>query len=423
MRIYCETYGCTANRGDSEIMMGLLRSSDHELAESLETADLVLLNTCAVKGATYRKMLRRIAYLVRARGFRVVVAGCLPLIDFSSVKALGVQGAVSCRSLDLVSRVVERVGRGENGVYLVTARDLEKPCMPKLREGKISAVVSIAEGCVSKCAYCSVRLARGRIRSFSPESIVGEVKSAVRSGYREILLTAQDTAAYGADTGTTLPSLLRRITEIDGNFIVRVGMMNPRNTSRIVSDLIDVYESEKIYKFIHLPVQSGDDDLLELMKRGYRAEDYVRTVEKFREKFPDIYLATDIIVGFPGEGDGEFRNTLEIIERTKPDKVNISRFSPMPGTEAAILPAPNWKDVAERSRRLTSLCHRIGLEINRRYIGTEQMGLATAPGRKGGVTIRLHNYKPAIAKDATLGTWSRFRITGATATYLSAEKL
>ncbi len=424
MRVYCETYGCTANRGDSEIILGELAAAGHQVTKNLDEADLVVVNTCAVKRKTHQRMLRRLRELREMNGKRVIVAGCLPLIDLPSVERIGeFAGIISCRSIPTLSKVVEMVSMGAQNVRMLEPVICEKPEMPKLRESEVSAVVQICEGCVSNCSYCSVRFARGRLHSFRREAVLKEVAEAISCGYREILLTAQDTGAYGLDTGTSLPELLRSICELDGNFKVRVGMMNPKSVLGILPDLLQAYEDEKIYKFLHLPVQSGDDDILRSMRRGYGVNDFLRIVEEFRESFPDLYLATDIIVGFPGEGEKEFTHTLEMIEKVKPDKVNLSRFSPMPGTDAARIPGPRGSEVAERSRRLAARCLEIGYERNKRYVGKTLEGLVTEPGKKGGLVVRLQNYRPAIVDGGSPGEYIKLRITDARPTYLLGRKM
>jgi tRNA A37 methylthiotransferase MiaB len=199
-------------------------------------------------------------------------------------------------------------------------------------------------------------------------------------------------------------------------------MMNPLNVTPILPELIDAYASEKIYKFLHLPVQSGDDDVLEAMRRGYTVDDFMVIVDAFRERFEDLYLATDVIVGFPGESNREFVHTCELIEKAKPDKVNLTRFSPMPGTDVARMPQVNGRDVARRSRLLSARCRAIGHEQNKRYIGRIFDGLVTEPGGKGGYVVRLQNFKPAIVSNAELGEFVDVKIIEARPTYLLGVK-
>jgi MiaB/RimO family radical SAM methylthiotransferase len=248
------------------------------------------------------------------------------------------------------------------------------------------------------------------------------VRGAVLNGYREILLTSQDTASYGMDKGSSLPELLKKITSIEGKFRIRVGMMNPATTKRILPELLDAFESDKIYKFLHLPVQSGNDDVLARMRRGYTVDEFLRIVEAFKQRFEDLYLATDIIVGFPGEGREEFEDTCELIEEVKPDKVNLTRFSPMPNTDAARMKQVEGREVKMRSRLLSDICRRIGYERNLRYVGRVEEGLVVEEGLKGGYIVRLPNYKPAILTKADLGEFLQVRITGARPTYLLGER-
>jgi MiaB-like tRNA modifying enzyme len=419
MRVYCETFGCTMNRGDTELMLGCLKEAGHEPTSNLSEADIIVVNTCAVKGPTQRRVLRRLRELRELDGKPIVVAGCLPLIDLGSIERLGTfAGLVSCHSLGSISTVVEKIAKGETNVRELTYQALEKPCLPKLRSSNISAIVAIAEGCTSNCSYCSVRMARGKLRSFDEKAILLEIKKALDNGGREILLTAQDTAAYGIDSGKTLPELLNKIVDIDGKFMVRVGMMNPKTTKHILPKLLDVYESEKIYKFVHLPVQSGDDDVLQAMRRGYTVDDFLKIVDGFRKKFDDLYLATDIIVGFPTEGEKEFMNSCELIEKIGPDKVNLTRFSPMLGTDAAKMKQVDEREVKRRSRLLNEICHSIGYEINRNYIGRTAECLVVEKGKRGNYTARLKNYKPAIVENAAIGEFAKINITEAKSIYL-----
>ncbi len=423
MRVYCETYGCTMNRGDAELMLGQLAAAGHEVVQNPAKADAIIVNTCAVKGTTYRRMLRRLRELRNSGGKRVVVAGCLPLIDLASIEQIGdFAGIVSCRSIGGMAEVFERIACEKQNIKTLEHAPCEKPTMPKLRSSKVSAIVAICEGCTSNCSYCSVKFARGKLRSFYSQSILSEAEAAINVGYREILLTAQDTAAYGLDVGVNLPELLNSITSLESKFKIRIGMMNPQNVKPILPELLDAYDNEKIYKFLHLPVQSGDDGVLKSMRRGYTVNDFMKIVNAFRERFENLYLATDVIVGFPGESEREFMRTCELIKRARPDKVNLTRFSPMPATDAARMPQVNGREMVRRSRLLSAECRAIGHEQNERYIGRIFEGLVTEPGKKGGYTARLPNYKPAIINNAELGEFVNVKIIEARPTYLLGVK-
>jgi MiaB-like tRNA modifying enzyme len=423
MKIYCETYGCTMNRADSETMLGLAVKAGHEPVASLEDADLVVVNTCAVKGITYRKVLRRLMELKKSNGKGLVVAGCLPLIDPDSIKKIGgFDAVISCKSISLFGEVLEHISDGEKNIGAEVCESCERNVVPKARSSPISAIIPIAEGCNSHCNYCSVKLARGELKSFYMKSIIQEITGAVGAGYREILLTAQDVAAYGLDCGTNVTELLKKISSVPGEFRIRVGMMNPKNVLPILPDLLEAFESEKVYKFLHLPVQSGNDEILKAMRRGYTADEFLKVVNAFREKYPQLYLCTDVIIGFPGEGEKEFMNTYELIKKAAPDKTNVSRFSPMPGTDAAKLQNINGREIIKRSRKISKLCWEFCLEKNIPYVGNEADGFVIEPGKRGGHVLRTGNYKPVIIENGKLGEFLKVKITEAHKIYLRGER-
>jgi MiaB-like tRNA modifying enzyme len=290
--------------------------------------------------------------------------------------------------------------------------------MPKARGNSVSAIVAMAEGCLSSCSYCSVKLARGDLRSYPLELVAEEAKQAIRAGYKEIKLTAQDTAAYGVDIGADLPALIREISSIPGNFKIRVGMVNPTFAKQILPGLLDAYNDEKVYKFLHIPVQSGDDGVLSSMRRGYTVDEFLELVQAFRGTFEDLQLSTDIIVGFPGEDEKAFAHTCELVRKIKPDNVNVSRFTPMPKTDAARMPQVNGREVAKRSRALAELWHEIGHEINKSYVGRVESGLVVEKGERRGFVVRLSNYKPVLVQEGRPGEFVDVRIVEATPTYL-----
>ncbi len=423
MKIYCETYGCTSNKVDAEILRGLIVECGHELTDDILQADVVVVNTCAVKGTTYKRMLKRLSELKKSDK-RIIVAGCLPLIDLQAIKHVGeFDGIIGCKSLSKFPEMLERIGRGERNLTFVEPVADSKPIMCKRRYSSVCAAIPIAEGCVSACSYCSVRFARGKLRSFDPEHIVNEAKQLVRSGYREIQLTAQDTAAYGLDIGMRLPELILHVAEIPGDFRIRVGMMNPQNVLSMVDELIDAFRHERVYKFLHLPVQSGSDRILHTMRRNYSVDEFIHIVQEFQKKIQNLFLCTDVIVGFPGESEEDFVQTKELIRLIAPDKTNISKFYPMPGTEAAHMPQLNGRVVAHRSRELSALCREIGRQKNECYVGKKMTGFVIEPGEKGGFILRSENYKQVIVEQAEVGEFLRVKITEAFPTYLRGEPL
>lgn len=384
---------------------------------SVEEADVVVLNSCGVIEYTERKIIRRIQELKNA-GKKVVLAGCLPRISNTALEL-----ADSAITPDNIDRISDAINSAFNGGFRFTVwRKVDKSVMPKLRcRENVIAIVSVSEGCLGHCSFCATKFARGKLRSFSLEGIVKEVENAVRSGFKEIQLTSQDMGCYGLDKGEfLLPKLLKEIEKIEGEFRVRVGMMNPQYAKLQLEELIEAFSSEKIYKFLHIPVQSGDNRVLEDMKRSHSVEDFLEVVESFRRNF-EIMLATDVIVGYPTETEESFWKSYELVEEVKPDIVNITRFSKRRGTAAEKLKEiPSWI-VKERSRKLTELCVRIGLENNRKFLGKKLRVLITAHGKKG-MLARSDSYR-AVITVGELGESKEVKIGACRHNYLLDEKL
>ncbi len=411
MRVYVEAYGCTQNYGEARLMQQALAEHGHRITRTEAEADAHVLVTCTVVEATERKMARRIRVLA-SHGKPLLVAGCMAAAQRDRVRSL-----VPHAKLLPPRRwpeIVELLDAGS--VCADRAADLEGRAL-----GWHDAIVPIAQGCAGRCTYCITRVARGNVTSYPADDLVSQVRRHVERGVREIKLTGQDTAAYGRDTGTNLADLLRSLHEIPGDFRLRVGMADPLTVLPIVDDLVGAYASHKVFKFLHLPVQSGDDAILESMRREYTVSQFEDIVAAFRRKFPDLTLSTDVIVGFPGETEPKFEATMDLIRRVRPDIVHITRFSPRPGTPAAGMAGQvvGWR-AKERSRRLTGLRFRIARERNRAYVGREMDLLVTEPGKPGTVLGRTSEYRQVVLQEpAPLGEFVRVRIEEGRATDLA----
>ncbi len=246
-----------------------------------------------------------------------------------------------------------------------------------------TAMIKIADGCLGSCSYCIVRRARGRLRSRPPGEVVAAVRRAVMAGAAEILLTAQDTGAYGKDIGRDLPGLIGQVNDVEGDFKVRIGMMNPFSIGDIVPQMAAALRLPRVYRFAHIPVQSGSDRILRLMNRPYAAGEYTALIARLREGVPGITFSTDYITGFPTETDADFRLTMDDLRLNRPLKVNITRFSPRPGTPAADLPDLPGQVKKARSRALTVLHHEITSAFMRDAAGGTRRVLVTEKGRHG----------------------------------------
>jgi MiaB-like tRNA modifying enzyme len=289
----------------------------------------------------------------------------------------------------------------------------------------IDSIVPISTGCKGKCSYCITRLARGELQSYSEEKILKEISSAVALGKLEIRLTAQDTGCYGLDSNTNLAELINHISllKTKSEFRLRVGMMNPDSVRPILDSVIRSYEKARVFKFLHVPVQSGDDGILRAMGRSYSVSEFLKILKDFRAHHQKLTVSTDIIVGYPGESDEQFSRSLELIRKLKPNIVNITRFSPRPGTPAGRLKSKlTGSQIKDRSRRLTELRFGISNELNKGELGEEYRVLVTERVKKGTVLCRNDNYLPIVVKQVLpLSTWQYVHVIDATDSYVIGE--
>ena len=275
--------------------------------------------------------------------------------------------AVGKRIVDVVARVLE----GEKIVELKILDAKPKLDLPRVKSNPVVSVVPVNYGCLGSCAYCCVIFARGHLRSYSIKEVTERVQSDFATGAKEFWITSQDTACYGRDLGSNLAELLEALGGLAGEFKVRVGMMTPNMVIDMQTRLIGAFRSGKIFKFLHLPVQSGDNETLKRMRRFYTAEQFKEIVVAFRSEFPDLTLATDVIVGFPGETAQAFENTLKLLEEVKPDVVNVSKFFARPKTAAAQIQTGlvEREEIKRRSTVAAQLAKQISFEQNQRWIG------------------------------------------------------
>jgi len=424
MHVFVKSYGCSANLADSEVLTGCLAKAGYKLADSASEADVVIYNTCAVKGPTEN---RAITVLKRApKSKKLIVAGCLPLINFERLsREVHFDGVVGPAAGAEIADVVSRVVAGEKVVALEGALSAKPPLsLPQLRSNPVVSVVPVSYGCLGSCAYCCVVSARGRLRSYTVKEVAERVRRDLAAGAKEFWVTSQDMACYGRDIGANLAVLLKALGDLEGGFRVRVGMMTPNLVRDMLADLLEVFRSEKVFKFVHLPVQSGDDGVLRGMNRFYSVQEFRAVVDAFRGVFPEVTVATDVICGFPGETREAFANTLKLIAEVKPDIVNVSKFFARPGTAAAemrdgvVEPA----EIKRRSSEAAKLVKQVSLERNKRWVGWTGEILVDEKGKVAGSWIgRNFAYKPVTLKSSAnlLGETLRVKVVKAFSTHLS----
>ena len=385
------------NRSDSQIMESLLKKAGWIEVDRPEEADVLILNTCNVKTPTEQRMIHRARML--SKYGPLIAAGCMAksqpelLRPFSKV-------LIAPRSINSIVEAAFLAIEGKEGDFLDWGR-LDKASYER-DPLELIGIVPIAEGCLGSCTYCITKLARGGLTSFPKRSILNRIRDFLVKGAVEIWLTAEDTGVYGWDMGTDLPDLLRDVVSIEGEFRIRVGMMTPSSALKVADRLLDSFGSPKIYKFFHLPVQSGSNRILRLMGRDYTAEEFIYLVKRVRERYEDSTISTDIIVGFPGETEEDFHQTLRLLEEVQPDVVNLSRFGPRPKTKAALLPQLPAGVIKRRSKEAAELIEKIKEKRNERFLGKEMVVLASEVTPKG-TQGRTPSYKPVALGEVEPG--------------------
>ena len=410
-KIWVEAYGCSASFSDSEMISGLIVNGGHTLADSSEESDLNVIVTCSVKDATAAKMVHRIK---ESNAKPLVVAGCLPKAEQHTVEKFAENASLlGPNSIGKTLQVIKSTLDGQKIVALEDT-DITKIGLPKIRLNSAIGIVEIASGCMSECTFCQTKLSKGDLKSYRIGDVVRQVKTEISDGCNEVWLTSTDNGCYGLDIGADLPELVNAVSEIDKKFFIRVGMMNPMYMPKIRDGLLKSFESNKVFKFLHVPVQSGSNKVLNDMKRGHTEQTFRDIINKFRDKFEKFTISTDVIVGFPTETEEDFEATLKLLKETKPDIVNLSRYSQRPGTYAAEMRQIDVTEVKRRSKTAYELINEISEENNKNWIGWEGQVIFDEE-HEDQIRGRNFAYKPIFVKEKPkIGQISTVKIIDAT---------
>jgi len=469
MKVYLESFGCSASQASAEIMRASIEKLGHKLLDfnTSDQAEIYICNSCTVKYTTEQKILHKLRSM-NETGIEVIVSGCMPEVQLEDIlhanpeaHILGIN-AIS-RLGELLSLIEQRKKQGisgKTGLELRTSEPIGFLNVPRERSNPNIHICQISQGCSFACSYCIVKSARGRLRSFLPEEILQDIRSAVEDGCREIWLTSQDDGQYGMDfnkkivnrapysdsdpfsdldsssesnsdsyfrnmntnnnsgfefNSIRLPELLRMISAIPGDFKIRVGMMNPFSVLPILDDLVDAFNSEKIFKLLHLPIQSASHSVLKKMNRMHKMDAVDTIIERFRSRFDDLSLFTDIIVGFCDETDEDFQETVDWIKKYRPEKVNISRYSPRPHTKAFAFRNLDSRLAVQRSGELHKVCEQVKLESKKEILGWRGKAFVSKYTELGDVLSRTDSYRPVVINDSKLrpGQYVNIEITAA----------
>ncbi len=431
-KAYVETYGCQQNEADSERIRGMLAEAGYGICEEAEGADVVVMNTCAIRENANQRVFGNLGALTHTKrrhpGQRIFLCGCMAgqtvVTDRIKKSFPHVDGVFSTHHLWQFPEILYNVlTKKKRQFYIEDEAGSIAEGLPVVRSNTLKSWVSIMYGCNNFCTYCIVPYVRGRERSRQPEDILAECKELIESGCKEITLLGQNVNSYGKDLdrGVDFADLLAQIAQLDGDFLIRFMTSHPKDASEKLFDTMAKYD--KIAKQLHLPFQSGSSRVLKAMNRHYDREKYLEKVHYAKSVMPELVLTSDVIVGFPGETAEEFEETLTLIEAVRYDALFTFIFSPRPGTPAAKMEDPTPKE--EKSVRFDRLCdlqNRISEEIHNGYIGKTYRCLVDGKDKdqltartEGGRLVRFAGGEDLI------GSYQNITITGCTTWSLTGK--
>ncbi len=430
---YVETYGCQQNEADSERIRGLLSSSGYAMTDTAEGADVVVMNTCAIREHAEQRVFGNLGALThtkrRHEGQKIFLCGCMAgqdhVVQRIKKSYPHVDGVFSTHHLWQFAEILYRVlTTGKRTYFVEDEAGSIAEGLPQKRDNTLKSWVSIMYGCNNFCTYCIVPYVRGRERSRKPEDILAECRELIEAGSKDITLLGQNVNSYGKDleNGMDFADLLKAISEIPGEFLIRFMTSHPRDASKKLFDTMAA--SPKIAKQLHLPFQSGSSRVLKAMNRHYDRETYLEKVNYAKSVMPDLVLTSDVIVGFPGETAEEFEETLSLISQVHYDSLFTFIFSPRAGTPAASMDDPTPK--AEKNARFDRLCdlqNSISEQIHQNYIGKTMRCLVDGQDKElltarteGGRLVRFSG-DPSL-----IGNFIDLTITGATTWSLTGQQ-
>ena len=424
-RAFVDTYGCQQNEADSERIRGMLASCGYAIVDTEEGADCIVINTCAIREHAETRVFGNVGALVHTKnrhpGQKIFLCGCMAgqpqVVERIRKSYHHVDGVFNPHQLWRFPELLQYVLKTNKRIFAAedSAGNIAEG-IPVVRSNDLKAWVSIMYGCNNFCSYCIVPYVRGRERSRQPEDILEEVRDLIAAGYKDITLLGQNVNSYGKDLacGVDFADLMAQIAALDGEFWLRFMTSHPKDASKKLFDTIAKYP--KICKQFHLPFQSGNDRVLKAMNRHYDSAQYLSLVEYGRSVMPDLVLTSDVIVGFPGETEEEFEDTIRLIEKVRYDALFTFIFSPRQGTPAAKMDDPTPKE--EKNRRFDRLCevqNRISQEIHAAYVGKTvrvlvdgRDGQMLTARTEGGRLVRF------AGDDSLIGQFIDVRITDCT---------
>ena len=372
---YIETYGCTSNKADSYIISNALKKSNYTQT-SLDDSQFVIINTCAVKEQTENKIKARLKNLYdlfyKNPNKHIIIAGCLPYIANNYIEIIkkivpNFSAIIDLDNIHEIPRIFQEIKKGKKNLIFKSKQPIDKAEFYIDHEpGKITGIIPISEGCSGSCTYCCVKNARGKLNCYNPKRIVENIEYQLNQEIKQVYLTSQDCSTYRYN-GTNLLDLVRQIVDLNFKFFLRIGMINPSFLIENIYQLVSIFKLKKVYQFLHIPIQSGSNRILKIMQRKYLIPEIIHKIGILRDSFPNLTISTDIICGFPGETEDDFDGSIDFIKWLKPEILNISKFTPRPGTKAKDMKQLDSKIIKERSMRLTRVFRNSLVDMNKKW--------------------------------------------------------
>jgi MiaB-like tRNA modifying enzyme len=417
--IHIITFGCSANQNNSEIMAGILKSSGYQITNNSDIAEILIINSCVVKGKTENKIKRRIQDLKKENKL-LIIAGCMPQTDKKAIKKINEKAILlGTHHVTEISKLVKdykenKLDEKKQDYYLGFRKE-EKVNLPKIPDNPLISITQMSEGCMGCCSYCKTCLAKGKLFSYPLDSIVKSIESDLKNGAKEVWLTSQDCANYGIDQEDKtqkLPRLLKKILSLPHKFKLRLGMLDPNNVLLILDELLEIYKNTKMYKFLHIPIQSASNKILKDMNRFYKIEDVENIINRFRKEFPEMTISTDIIISYPTSNEEDFLKDLEFIERYKPDVFNLSKMSIHKGTKAAELKPITTDIINKQTSQIMDMHRKTAMENKKKFLGREIKVFVDKKMPGGIYEARDDNYNIVLlnSKEKILGKTIKARI-------------
>jgi len=423
-KAHVETYGCTFNQAEGRIMERLLSEAGWSIARAAEDADVLVLNTCAVKDPTENRIIERMRKL-REEGRRFVVCGCLTAYGRRIRGFAPDSPIVETQAIASIADAADDALSGQATLY----QEHGPKDGPVSLGGGLVLEVPINDGCAGRCNYCATKLARPFLRSIGRQAILRWIGRGIESGAKEIRLTSPDTGAYGLDRGDSLAGLLSEIGDLVArsgrrDVRVRLGMINPQHAARMKEGLARELARPHMFRFIHIPAQSGSGKVLRDMERGHGPADFEETVDYLRKHVEGITIATDLIAGYPTESEGDHLKSMELLERVRPEFVNVSKFCPRPGTRAGSMRQLDETVRKKRAAQLVGRAKELAAMRNEALIGGEGEALAIEEA-EGRLICRDRSYRRIVIEGSrsSLGSWIRARISKAGPWSLEAGRI